>query len=209
MIIPAYNEEATVADVVKAAREAGPLVGQVIVVDDGSNDNTSEQAQQAGAEVLRLPYNSGKVRALLAGAEAAVGEILVFLDADLVGITPHHLGLLALPLIHREADMTVGVFRRGRLSTDLAQALAPWLSGQRGLSRELFLRARDRLGSGFAAEVGLSLYAKRQGLRVVQVPLEGVTHRTKEEKRGFWPGVGARMRMYLDIWRALTQLPHP
>ena len=85
VIIPAYNEERTVAAVVAAAR-ACPLVERVVVVDDGSTDRTAEIARRAGAEVVRLRPNRGKTAAILAGGEATSSPILILLDGDLLGL---------------------------------------------------------------------------------------------------------------------------
>ena len=204
VIIPAYNEERTVGAVVETAWKASSLVREVIVVDDGSTDATAANAFRAGGKLIRLPANAGKTQALLAGARQAREETLLFLDADLLGLRPVHLYHLAEPVLQQQADMAIGVFRGGRLATDLAQLLAPQLSGQRALSRRLFLLTADALRPGFAVEVVLNAYAKKLGLAIVQVALEGVSHVTKEEKRGLWPGFRARMHMYLDIWRGLT-----
>lgn len=200
VVIPAYNEESTVGAVVSAAL-AAPQVQEVIVVDDGSDDATAAAARRAGARVVSLGVNAGKGAALRAGVEAARGSLLVLLDADLLGLAPEHVGLLVGPVAGGTADMTVGIFRRGRPATDLAQFLAPHLSGQRALRRADFLQAAAPCRPGFAVEVALNAYARRQGLRVVRVPLTGVSHRTKEEKRGWGPGLAARLRMYYEIWR--------
>lgn len=202
VVIPAYNEEATVGAVVAAAR-AAPLVREVIVVDDGSSDGTATAARQAGAQVITLGANAGKAQALWTGAEAAGQGVLLFLDADLLGLKAEHVQRLAQPVLGGQADMAIGVFRRGRLATDLAQFLAPQLSGQRALLRRDFLKAKDYFKPGFAAEVALNTYARQKGLLVVRVPLEGVSHLTKEEKRGLGPGLAARLRMYFEIWRGL------
>lgn len=202
VVIPALDEERTVAGVVEAARKARPLVREVIVVSDGSRDSTAAVAANAGARVLALPRNLGKTRALLAGVESAQEGTLLFLDADLLGLSEAHIHRLAEPVISGRAAMSIGVFRDARPVTDLAQFLAPALSGQRVLSRELFLTAAGNKVEGFAVEVALNSYAHRYRLPVAHVPLTGVTHLTKEEKRGLWPGFAARMRMYLDIWKA-------
>jgi glycosyltransferase involved in cell wall biosynthesis len=81
-LIPAYQAEETVGDVVRGARRH---VDRVLVVDDGSTDRTAERAAEAGAEVLRLPENTGKGTAARAGLErilASDATHVVFLDAD-------------------------------------------------------------------------------------------------------------------------------
>jgi len=81
-LVPAYQAEEKVGDVVRGARRH---VDRVLVVDDGSTDQTGERAAGAGAEVLRLPENSGKGSALRAGLERippSDATHVVFLDAD-------------------------------------------------------------------------------------------------------------------------------
>ncbi len=82
VVIPAYCEAATIADVV---RRAQPYVATVIVVDDGSDDETVLQAEAAGAQVLRQPLNQGKGAALWRGMQAALAQgatAVITLDAD-------------------------------------------------------------------------------------------------------------------------------
>lgn len=82
LVIPAHNEGGAVARVVEKARAAVPDLLEVIVVDDGSTDDTAAAAERAGATVVRLTPNRGKGHALQAGIRAASGEVLVFIDAD-------------------------------------------------------------------------------------------------------------------------------
>ena len=82
VIIPAYNEGGTIAEVVRGARRATPNLAEVLVVDDGSSDLTPSAAAEAGARVIRHRRNRGKGEALRAGCRAASGDILLFLDAD-------------------------------------------------------------------------------------------------------------------------------
>lgn len=77
-------------------------------------------------EVVCLPTNRGKGAAVAAGLSRAQGEVIGFLDADLVGLRPEHIRALVLPVIEGQADMTIGLFGGGRLSTDLAQKLTPF-----------------------------------------------------------------------------------
>ena len=81
VILPAKNEAEAIGDVVTGLREHIPEV-EIIVVDDGSTDDTGPTAQRAGARIVRNPYSFGNGGAIKAGARAASGEILVFMDAD-------------------------------------------------------------------------------------------------------------------------------
>ncbi|BCV20265.1 PIG-L family deacetylase [Moorella sp. Hama-1] len=202
-IIPAYNEEATVGKVIDTLGRVA-AVTEIIVVSDGSEDNTAAVAGRHGARVIELAVNSGKGAAMTAGARAAGEDILLFLDADLEGLLPDHVQALLEPLLAGRADMTVGIFSRGRSMTDLAQVVAPHLSGQRAIRKDLFL-AVGAERSRFEIEVQLTSEAKARHWRVEKVPLVNMTHIMKEEKRGLYRGVVARMGMYKDIagffWR--------
>ncbi|MGI9953103.1 glycosyltransferase family 2 protein [Moorellaceae bacterium AZ2] len=196
-VIPAYNEAATIGSVIRVLRRVS-LVEEIIVVSDGSEDATAEVAREQGATVIELGKNYGKGVAMVKGAQEARGEVLVFLDADLEGLTPEHVENLLKPVLQGEAEMTIGVFHGGRSLTDWAQVIAPYLSGQRAIPRALFLAAGIE-DSRFEVEVMLSTIARRKGWRVKKVPLFNMTHIMKEEKRGFTRGMIARMGMYKDI----------
>jgi glycosyltransferase involved in cell wall biosynthesis len=82
VIIPAYNEASTIGDIVSKIRANYPGF-EIIVVDDGSADETAALANDAGATVYRHPYNIGNGAAIKSGIRSATGDILVFMDADL------------------------------------------------------------------------------------------------------------------------------
>ncbi|HHU82196.1 MAG TPA: glycosyltransferase family 2 protein [Firmicutes bacterium] len=198
VIIPAFNEERTVGRVIRAARNS-PGISQIIVVNDGSTDRTAAIAEKAGAKVIDLSANMGKGAAVATGVEAATAEIILLLDADLVGLRPSHIHALLQPLLQDEADMTVGVFTDGRKVTDLSQRLTPFLSGQRAVKREILEAITDLKSSGFGMEVSLSRFAKQENLRVFYIPLRRISQIMKEEKRGLVRGFAARMKMYWEI----------
>jgi glycosyltransferase involved in cell wall biosynthesis len=81
VIIPAYNESAVIGTVIEKIRTFYPHF-EVIVVNDGSNDNTAQTAEKAGAIVYSHPYNIGNGAAIKSGIRIASGEILVFMDGD-------------------------------------------------------------------------------------------------------------------------------
>jgi glycosyltransferase involved in cell wall biosynthesis len=81
IVIPAFNEGATIAQVVRAAREHCPDA-EVVVVDDASTDGTADEAARAGARVIRRPYNLGNGAGVKTGIRAASGDIILILDGD-------------------------------------------------------------------------------------------------------------------------------
>jgi glycosyltransferase involved in cell wall biosynthesis len=81
VVIPAFNEGDSVDRVIGKIRELRPQA-EIIVVDDGSKDNTSDTARRAGARVIRHPYNKGNGAAVKTGLRAAHGDVVLLLDAD-------------------------------------------------------------------------------------------------------------------------------
>lgn len=203
-IIPAYNEEKTIGSVIDVVKNH-PLIHEVIVVSDGSWDRTPHIARQReGIEVIELEKNRGKGGALMVGIEKTNAPLLLFLDADLLGLTESHLDLLLEPLLQDEADMVVGIFKAGRVATDLALKVAPSLAGQRGLKRELIDGINNLEMTRFGVEVALNNYVKKnEDIRISRVFLPDLTHMMKEEKMGFARGMTARLQMYWEIVKNL------
>jgi hypothetical protein len=160
-VIPAWNEAETVGAVVYAALDAR-LVDEVVVVDNGSTDATSAVAAGHGASVVQEP-TAGKGEAMRTGVAAATdADIIVFLDADLVGLRSDHIdGLVANP-----------IFLEG----------LPVLTGQRALRRQLFDQLDLKDVQGYRVEAALNSLVAQQGLRRCDQVLPGLWHRTKEEK---------------------------
>lgn len=198
VIIPAYNEAPRVAAVLEVVK-AATLVQDILVVDDGSQDDTATVAEREGVRVLRLPRNRGKGSALRAGTLSVSSDLVLFLDADLRGLTPAQVDDLIRPVATKQADMTIGVFRGGRTATDLAQSLCPNISGQRCLARDVFLATPLVEGCRSGVEIAMTVHARACKLTIATVPLAGATHPMKEEKLGTIQGFLARMRMYVDI----------
>jgi glycosyltransferase involved in cell wall biosynthesis len=151
IVIPAYNEAAAIADVVLSLVSAAPW-REIIVVDDGSTDETAARAGAAGASVLRHPYNKGNGAAVKTGLRAAAGEYVMIVDGD-----GQHQGEDAVRLARRlgEYDLVVGTRSR------VTQASYTRQLGNGALNRLAgYLSGRDipDLTSGFRA-------ARRQHLR--------------------------------------------
>jgi len=201
-IVPAYNEAERIGAVLQALLSA-EKVDEIIVVDDGSTDRTAEVAKSYGVEVISLPRNMGKAAALDQGVKLARNDVFLFLDADLVGLRPEHIDRMIEAYQRKGLYMVIGVFKEGRLNTDLSQVIAPYLSGQRVLSRDLWDRVRKSEGMDFGVEMALTKLALKEGWEEERVELDGVTHVMKEEKRGFPQGLVDRLKMYGDILRSV------
>ncbi|HEY2576000.1 MAG TPA: glycosyltransferase family 2 protein [Streptosporangiaceae bacterium] len=223
VIIPARNESDRIDATVRAAATL-PGVDLVLVVDDGSTDQTRAIAERAGASVVRHARARGKGGAMETGAEAVnlldqregrqIPRHLLFLDADL-GDTAKHAGPLTEPVRDGGADMTIAVFtslvKLGghgfvvKLSSAGVKRATGWtptqpLNGQRCLTRAAFEAARP-IAPGFGAETALTIDLLRKGKRVteVEVPL---AHRATGTD---WRAQLHRARQFADVGRALAR----
>lgn len=197
-IIPAYNEEKTVAEVINVVKQVS-LVNEVIVVSDGSTDDTASIALNEGATVVELEQNVGKGGAMMAGLGRTNAEVVLFLDADLIGLTQGHIYDLLTPVLNQEAEMSIGIFEGGRVATNFAQKIAPFLSGQRAMRREILENISYLDLTGFGVEIALTNYVEETKVMVKEVVLRDMTHVMKEEKLGLVKGFVARMKMYWEI----------
>jgi glycosyltransferase involved in cell wall biosynthesis len=115
VLLPAFNEAVTIGALVRACLECTPPPCEVLVVDDGSTDDTSSLAAAAGARVLRRPRNGGKGVAVREGLAAAKGDVVVMMDADGQDDPAEIPDLLAALTI--DVDMVVGSRFRGEFGS--------------------------------------------------------------------------------------------
>jgi polyisoprenyl-phosphate glycosyltransferase len=207
-VVPAYNEGGRIARVLDTLA-ASPSICEIVVVDDGSLDDTfavvsAHPAMNTGKiRLLQHTPNQGKGAAMQTGAEAALTDVIVFFDADLIGLTPDHVEALVKPVVAGSVVMALGVFRGGRGATTLAQILAPNISGQRAIRRDVFLSIPCISKSRYGVELAITGFVIGEGLPMCRVVLTDVTHPMKEEKLGFFRGMTARLHMY---WQMLPYL---
>lgn len=184
IILPAKNEAEGLARTLPAI--AGVLPGaEVIVVDDGSTDETATVAREAGARVLSSPYSMGNGAAIKRGARAASGEVLVFMDAD-GQHDPAHIPKL-LSRLAEGYDMVVGA-RDGRgqanlgrgLANGLYNRLASWMTGHRiedltsgfrVVKTDRFLEFLHLLPNGFSYPTTSTMAFFRSAYPVSYVPI--------------------------------------
>jgi len=201
VIIPAFNEEERLPSVLSVVT-ACSSVRQVVVVDDGSQDNTAGVAEQFGVRVIRLAHNRGKAGAVWVGLQEIRQPIVVLLDADLKGLCPDHVDALARPVAVDSVDMTLGIFKGGRIWTDLFHRLPRWVTGQRALRLDRLHQLPDFSDLGYGLEATLSKFASEHHWRVKTVMLQGVSHVMKEEKVGYRRALADRVGMYWEVGKA-------
>lgn len=198
-IVPAHNEARHIKPVLEAL-VAAPEVDEVIAVSDGSTDDTCKVAAGVpGVRAVQLPRNRGKGAAMRHGAMVTEADVLLFFDADLVGLTQTHIHDLLRPVFDGDATMTLGIFQGGRWATDVAQYFSPGITGQRALLREVFLKIPDVDNVGYGIELAITYYVRHHGMISKYVPLRGITAKMKEEKLGWINGTAARCVMYWQM----------
>lgn len=185
IVIPAKNEESTIGRVVSSARKRFPDA-EIIVVDDGSSDDTGSLAQDAGARIVRHPESLGNGAAVKAGARAATGEVLAFMDAD-----GQHDVMEFVPLLEKLSDgyhMVIGARNSdshasvGRLfangfynefaSLVCGRRIADLTSGFRVVRSEYFRRFLYLLPNGFSYPTTITMAFLRSGYPVGFVPID-------------------------------------
>lgn len=203
-IVPALNEEANIGNVLKTLLTSKDL-DEVILVDDGSTDRTADIGKNLGAKVLSLLKRGGggKGNAMKQGVKSTDAEIIVFIDADLIGLTTEHVSLLVKPILENKAAMCVGARQRYGGLPKLFIKIDPLLAigGERAMKRSVFENIPERFIQGFAVETALNYYCKKRKLKVLHPELESLTVVIKEKKWGFVKGFKNRLKMMWQLIR--------
>ncbi|MDP3981949.1 MAG: glycosyltransferase [bacterium] len=197
-IVPAFNEEHTVHHVVSVLARH-PRILEVIVVDDGSEDRTAQQARAAGARVLSLLKNQGKGEALSQGINLTKAPLLMFVDADLFTLSHDHVSAIISLLERRDADMAVGAVDRGILLNAIARFSGAPISGFRILKRDIWDAANKEALQGYLVEGVLTVTARRMKKTVVAISLKNLRHISKPKKRGLVKGIA----LWLGMWKEI------
>lgn len=202
-VVPAYNEAKRIAEVLQAL-QADRALAEIIVVDDGSTDQTAAAVasfarRDARFRLVRLPTNQGKAAAMVTGAACASSDVILFLDADLRGLRLAHIRALTEPVLRGECAMTLGRFVRADGRADAAHAVSHLLTGERCLRWSLFCDAPGLLAASYGAETALNAHAHHKRLATQTVSLVGLAHCSKIAKRGWLGGLLLYYQMYRDI----------
>lgn len=205
VIIPAYNEEGRIGNVLSPLVEF-ELIKEIIVVNDGSNDGTSKEARKYPITVIDISQNLGKAAAMKRGLMESKGEWILFLDADLNGLSREHIISMVDCTLKEDVDMVIGVFTQGKLITDISHKIAPFLSGQRLIKRVVLERVPISDNIAYGIEIVITDCLIRMGCHVKKVFMPYVYHIPKELKRGWWKGKKEKYKMYANLLATLFQL---
>ena len=185
VIIPAYNEEDTVAQVVEVVKKVS-FVDEIIVVNDGSSDNTEGEAIKAGAIVINHETNKGKGEALYTGYQNAECDIIAFIDADIYNLTSKKVEAIIKPILLGKTDITKTKFAResGRVTELTAKPLLNFffpeisfeqpLSGQFAARKEILKKINFE--KDYGVDVGIVIDADVLGISIMEVDIGAIQH---------------------------------
>ncbi len=189
-IIPAYNEEATIGTVVLKTKI---YVNDVLVIDDGSTDDTGTIAEMAGAKVVRIPRNSGKANAVLTGFKSILNkgyDAAIMIDSDMQH-DPDEIPRLLAPIVEDSADLVIGsrflgnskdipTYRKtGQTILNITTAfgskaaITDSQSGFRALNKKA-IESMNFDSAGYNIESDMITYFAEKGLRIKEVPISAI-----------------------------------
>ena len=185
VIIPAYNEEETVAKVIEVVKKVS-FVDEIIVVNDGSSDNTEKEATEAGAIVINHETNKGKGEALYTGYQEAECDIIAFIDADIFNLTSAKVEAMIKPILDGKTDITKTKFSRasGRVTELTAKPLLnfffPEISFEQPLSGQFAARKevlkKINFEKDYGVDVGIVIDADVLGISITEVDIGAIEH---------------------------------
>ncbi len=236
VIVPAYNEEKTIAEVLQALLREVPQVYEIIVVDDGSKDRTaaiteSFSQQYPQVHLLRQPVNQGKTAALKAGFAASSGEIVIIQDADLE-YDPIDIPVLVEPIEQGKADVVYGsrfmtrrasrvLYFRHYLANQFLTFLSNLLTdlnltdvetGYKAFRGEI-IRNMIIETRGFGFEIEVTAKIAKLKCRVYEVPISYYGRTYEEGKKiGFKDGLDAiyyilKYNLFVSLEKSFIQIP--
>lgn len=204
-IIAALNEEKQIANVLDAVLEAKKTLPlEIIVVDDGSTDMTPLILQRyKDIRVITNQTNMGKSYAVARGLEAAKGDYIMTLDADLIGLSADNIFSLLAPIQNGTAEVTMNIRKNSFMYMRMLKLDA--VTGERVFPRSLIAKHIEEIKNlrRFGLEVFLNDLIIKQKYPVKTVYWNTVCHTMKFKKRGIYSGIKADSKMFYDMQKTV------
>lgn len=204
-IVPTYNEAERIGPVLEVL-VSYPGFDQVIVVDDGSTDNTAEIVKKYSVTYIKRQINEGKAQAMETGVFVARTKVIFFCDADITGLTTKIIDEVVTPVIAGETDMFIAMRNRKIYLLRFVLFFVPLLGGERALTKDLWYQLPVYYKQRFRIETALNFYAKYFGQGFRYKVFVGVSQKIKEKKYGLLKGFWQRISMFYDILSAQLRL---
>ncbi|MEN6459832.1 MAG: glycosyltransferase family 2 protein [Syntrophomonas sp.] len=213
VVIPAYNETDRIVDTIQAVKKIDGIA-EIIVINDGSTDDTSEKAQGEGVTVIDLNPNRGKGGAMNAVVPYIKTDVVAFLDGDL-GAAAGEAGKIIRPVVEGITDLCIASFPppRKKGGFGIVKGTAAWairkvgkievtapLSGQRAMTLKV-LKTVTPFHEGYGVELGMSINALLHGFRLMEVPTTMTHKETGRDLRGFIH----RGQQFIDVVRVIRR----
>lgn len=204
VVIAAYNEEPRIARVLSVL-ENHPLIDEIIVVNDGSTDKTSDIVKRFNVTLIENKINMGKTFSIKRGLEKSKNEVILFLDADLVGLTKQNITDLVTPVLKDQVEWTLS--RRGNSYVLFKYPLlkVDWISGERAIKKYLLndplIWSKPEIGFSLEALMNKSLIDRGASFKSINLPNLKIVY--KIDKIGFLKGLYGELEMYRQIFKAL------
>jgi glycosyltransferase involved in cell wall biosynthesis len=201
-IIPAYNEADRIGNVLRVLQKH-PLIDEVIVVNDGSKDNTDNVVKKfKSVRLISYKKNRGKTFALLKGIKASKNNILMFIDSDLIGLQPKNITDLISSVKSSKADVSISI--KGNSLAIFKLLGLDFVSGERVFHKKLLgdINELSKL-AGFGFESFLNRKIIKNNLRIKIVSWKNVSHARKSEKIGWVKGTLGEFSMLLQIIKTI------
>ncbi|WP_058485301.1 glycosyltransferase family 2 protein [Defluviitalea phaphyphila] len=199
VIIPVYNEEKRIEKTIKGLINIKEI-GEIIIVDDGSKDNTKEVVYKIKNKKIlyyRFKKNLGKGAALRKGVEISKYPIIAFLDGDL-GNTSKEIIKLIKPILQNKADVTIACFPKPSIKGGFGivkkvskigvkfltgKEIKNPICGQRVMKKDILLNIE--IPNRFAVEVGMIIDILNQNFKIKEIPVMMKHRETKRDLKGF------------------------